>query len=96
MRALARSDAAAAKVREAGAEPVTGDLDDVAAMTAGAEGCEYAFHAAAKLGDWGPREDFDRGNVTARGTRSRPAARRACAGSCTSGPRRRCSTASRW
>ena len=22
-----------------------------------------AFHAAATLGDWGPREDFDRGNV---------------------------------
>ena len=41
-----------------------GDLDDVAAMTEGAPACEYAFHAAASLGDWGRREDFVRGNVT--------------------------------
>ena len=48
-----------------------GDLDDVAAMTDGRAGCEYAFHAAASLGDWGRREDFVRGNVT--GTRERAA-----------------------
>ena len=29
-------------------------------MRAGAEGCEYAFHAAAALGEWGKREDFVR------------------------------------
>ena len=69
MKALARSDSSAAKVREAGAEPVMGDLDDVAAMTEGARGCEYAFHAAASLGDWGKREDFVRGNVTGPRTR---------------------------
>jgi nucleoside-diphosphate-sugar epimerase len=40
-----------------------GDLADVAAMRAGAEGCELAFHAAAMLGDWGRREEFERGNV---------------------------------
>ena len=38
VRALARSDASADAVRERGAEPVRGDLDDVAAMTAGAAG----------------------------------------------------------
>ena len=64
VKALARSDSSAAKVRDAGAEPVMGDLDEVAAMTEGARGCEYAFHAAASLGDWGRREDFVRGNVT--------------------------------
>jgi nucleoside-diphosphate-sugar epimerase len=63
VRALARSDAAAERVRDRGAEPVRGDLSDVAAMRAGAEGCELAFHAAATLGDWGRREDFERGNV---------------------------------
>ena len=63
VRALARSDAAAERVRERGAEPVRGDLSDVAAMRAGADGCELAFHAAATLGDWGRREDFERGNV---------------------------------
>lgn len=64
VKALARSESSAAKVRAAGAEAVMGDLDDVAAMAGGARGCEYAFHAAAALGEWGRREDFVRGNVT--------------------------------
>lgn len=63
VRALARSTAAAERVGAHGAEPVRGDLADVEAMRAGAEGCELAFHAAATLGDWGKREDFERGNV---------------------------------
>jgi nucleoside-diphosphate-sugar epimerase len=63
VRALARSDSSAAKVSERGAEPVTGDLGDEAAMRAGAEGCEYAFHAAAHLGEWGSRQEFIRDNV---------------------------------
>jgi nucleoside-diphosphate-sugar epimerase len=63
VRALARSPAAAERVRGLGAEPVEGELGDLAAMRAGAEGCELAFHAAATLGDWGRREDFERGNV---------------------------------
>lgn len=66
--ALARSPAAASTVREAGAEPVAGDLDDVAALRAGADGCDVAFHAAAALGEWGRREEFERGNV--HGTRN--------------------------
>jgi nucleoside-diphosphate-sugar epimerase len=68
VRALARSTAAAERVSARGAEPVNGELADVAAMRAGAEGCELAFHAAAMLGDWGRREDFERGNVE--GTRN--------------------------
>jgi nucleoside-diphosphate-sugar epimerase len=67
VRALARSDAAAAKVRERGAEPVAGDLGDAGALSAGAQGAELAFHAAATLGDWGTREEFEAGNVV--GTR---------------------------
>src|SRR5581483_9522641 len=63
VRALARSDAAAARVRELGAEAVRGELADAAAMRAGADGCELAFHAAAALGDFGRREEFERGNV---------------------------------
>src|SRR5271157_3876089 len=70
--ALARSNAAAERVRGLGAEPVAGDLADVSAMRKGAEGCELAFHAAATLGDWGAREDFERGNV--QGTRNALAA----------------------
>ena len=74
VRALARSDASADAVRERGAEPVRGELDDVASMAAGAAGCEVAFHCAAQLGDWGAREDFERGNVA--GTRNALAAAR--------------------
>jgi nucleoside-diphosphate-sugar epimerase len=63
VRALARSDRSAAAVEELGAEAVRGDLDEVEAMRAGAEGCDVAFHAAAYVGEWGTREDFERGNV---------------------------------
>jgi nucleoside-diphosphate-sugar epimerase len=68
VRALARSPSSAQKVREAGAEPAEGDLDAVAAMRAGADGCEVAFHAAAHLGEWGKRSEFERVNV--QGTRN--------------------------
>jgi nucleoside-diphosphate-sugar epimerase len=63
VRALARSDASAERVRSLGAEPVAGELSNRAALRAGAEGCELAFHAAATLGDSGSREEFERGNV---------------------------------
>jgi nucleoside-diphosphate-sugar epimerase len=73
VRALARSEASAKVVREAGADSVPGDLEDTAAMRAGAEGCEYAFHAAAKVEEYGRRAAFERLNVD--GTRN---ALRAC------------------
>jgi nucleoside-diphosphate-sugar epimerase len=68
VRALARSERAAERVRELGAEPVMGDLDDRDSLRAGAEGCEVAFHAAAKVEDWGDPADFERLNV--RGTQN--------------------------
>jgi nucleoside-diphosphate-sugar epimerase len=63
VKALARSPASEEKVAGRGAEPVRGDLDDVAAMQAGGAGAEYTFHAAAHLGEWGSPEEFERGNV---------------------------------
>jgi nucleoside-diphosphate-sugar epimerase len=68
VRALARSERSAARVRELGAEPVMGDLDDRDGLRAGADGCEVAFHAAAKVEDWGDPADFERLNV--RGTQN--------------------------
>lgn len=62
--ALARSEEAERKVRARGARPVRGDLGDPGSMRDGAEGCDWTFHAAAKLGDWGTREEFEQGNVT--------------------------------
>jgi nucleoside-diphosphate-sugar epimerase len=72
VRALARSDAAAAKVEALGAEAVRGDLGDRASLATGAADCATAFHLAAHLGEWGPWEDFERGNVE--GTRNALAA----------------------
>src|SRR3954447_8106474 len=63
VRALARSDAARARVEALGAEAVRGDLENGAALRGGAHGCTYAFHAAAHLGAQGDRADFERVNV---------------------------------
>ena len=72
MRALARSDRATEGVADLGAEPVRGDLGDRAALTGAAAGCDLGFHAAAKVEDWGPWEEFERDNVE--GTRNVAAA----------------------
>jgi nucleoside-diphosphate-sugar epimerase len=68
VRALARSEEAAERVAALGAEPVRGELGDPTSLTAGADGAGVAFHLAAHLGEWGPWEDFERGNVV--GTRN--------------------------
>jgi nucleoside-diphosphate-sugar epimerase len=64
VRALARSEAAQAAVRAAGAEPVAGDLDDAAALRRGIEGASAVYHAAAKVDDFGDPAEFERVNVT--------------------------------
>src|SRR4051794_41456431 len=63
VRALVRSDSSADVVRLLGAEPVRGDIAHVDSVRTGADGCSHAFHAAAHVGDWGPRADFVRDNV---------------------------------
>jgi nucleoside-diphosphate-sugar epimerase len=63
VRALARSEDSAQRVAALGAEPVRGDLGHRASLAAAADGAEVAFHLAAHLGEWGPWEEFERGNV---------------------------------
>jgi nucleoside-diphosphate-sugar epimerase len=63
VRALARSERASQRVGALGAEAVPGDLDDTAALRAGADGVDAVFHCAAKAGDWGARAEFERINV---------------------------------
>ncbi len=75
VRALARSSGAEQKVRERGAVPVPGDLESEQMMREGASGADVAFHAAAKVEDWGDPEEFERLNV--RGTENVIAACRA-------------------
>ena len=74
VRALARSEGAIKRVRELGAKPVAGDLDDVAALRTGADAVDVVLHCAAKADDWGAPEEFERVNV--RGTESVLAAAR--------------------
>jgi nucleoside-diphosphate-sugar epimerase len=68
VRALARSQASAARVAALGAEPVRGDIEDRASLTAAVQGTDVAFHLAAHLGERGPWDAFERGNVE--GTRN--------------------------
>jgi nucleoside-diphosphate-sugar epimerase len=63
VRALARSTAAEAAVREAGAEAARGELNDGGALERGARGVDVIFHAAAKLGETGDWNEFRRVNV---------------------------------
>jgi nucleoside-diphosphate-sugar epimerase len=74
VKALARSDRSAQAVEAAGGDVVRGDLDDVAAMAAGAAGADAFHHAAAKVEDFGDPADFER--VTVQGTASALAAAR--------------------
>jgi dihydroflavonol-4-reductase len=46
VRALVRSETAAAAVRALGAEPVAGDILDVDSLTKGMAGCEVVYHVA--------------------------------------------------
>lgn len=75
VQALARSAKAADAVRAAGATPVMGDLSATEAMQTGMQGCATVIHAAAKVEDWGPRQDFQA--TTIDGTRNALRAARA-------------------
>lgn len=61
--ALARSEASAIAVRAVGAEPVRGDLDDIAALTAGMADCDVVIHAAARAEQHGTLAEFMKANV---------------------------------
>jgi nucleoside-diphosphate-sugar epimerase len=67
--ALARSEAAAQRVRQAGADEITrSDLSRPEALRQGMEGCDCVFHAAGLVAQWGDPEDFTRVHVA--GTRN--------------------------
>lgn len=68
VRALARSDAAAARVAELGARPVRGELSGVDSLAAGCAEAELAFHVAAKADSRGSWQEFVAANVD--GTRN--------------------------
>src|SRR5439155_6799855 len=46
-----------------GCEMVEGEVTDPIAVARAARGCDAVVHAAARVGDWGTREEFMRVNV---------------------------------
>ncbi|MDG3006003.1 NAD-dependent epimerase/dehydratase family protein [Paludisphaera mucosa] len=65
VRALVRPTSDVRKLDEWGVEKVLGDLEDPAALARGAEGADWIFNCAAKVGDWGTLAEFRRLNVDA-------------------------------
>ena len=63
VRALARPGGDTSLLDQAGLRIVRGDLQDAASLLPAVEGVDAVFHCAAKVGDWGPVEDFRRINV---------------------------------
>lgn len=68
VRALCRRSADTTLLRQWGVEIVQGDLDDSASLANACAGATVVLHCAAKVGDWGPTEDYRRINVD--GTRA--------------------------
>jgi len=65
--ALARSERSGKLLSQLGAQPMPGDITDPESLEAAAQKCDLAFHAAAKVDEWGPHWEFEEINV--RGTR---------------------------
>ena len=67
VRALVRSSSDTKFLDTLGVTKVSGDLEDVDALRRGVEGADWVINSAAKVGDWGPLEEFRRLNVAALG-----------------------------
>jgi len=58
VRALVRPGADTRWLESQGVELVEGDLSDAASLERACEGVQCVYHAAARVGDWGPWEEF--------------------------------------
>jgi nucleoside-diphosphate-sugar epimerase len=65
VRALARAGGDTKHLDALGAVVVRGDVADAAAVARALEGSDVVFHCAAKVGDWGPVEEYRAVNVEA-------------------------------
>jgi len=65
LRALVRETSRTGFLESLDAELATGDLADAESLRQACDRVDVVFHAAAKLGEWGPREEFERLNVKA-------------------------------
>ncbi|MGH7202367.1 MAG: NAD-dependent epimerase/dehydratase family protein, partial [Planctomycetaceae bacterium] len=62
-RALVRPGSDVSRLRDWGVETVVGDLADPVSLRAAVAPANLVVHCAAKVGDWGPLEDYRRVNV---------------------------------
>lgn len=60
VRALVRKGADTSWLKTQGVELVEGDVTDPASLDRACQGVQCIYHAAARVGDWGPWEDFVR------------------------------------
>jgi nucleoside-diphosphate-sugar epimerase len=58
VRALVRKGADTRWLRSQGVELAEGDITDAASLDRACEGVQCIYHAAARVGDWGPWEEF--------------------------------------
>lgn len=63
VRALVRSSSQVSHLEKLGAQLVRGDMSDEGALRQAVAGCDYVVHCAAKVGDWGPVEEYRTINV---------------------------------
>src|SRR6185312_3551921 len=66
VRALVRPGSDTRFLKSLGVDLVAGELNDLPSLENAVRGAEVVYHAAAKVGDWGPWSDFE--NDTLRGT----------------------------
>ncbi len=62
-RCLVRASGDTAFLKSIGAEMVVGELTDAAVLNAALAGVDVVVHSAAKVGDWGPVDDYRQVNV---------------------------------
>jgi len=60
VRALVRPQSDVSFLKHLGVSLCRGDLGDAASLRSAVEGCRVVYHAACKVGDWGPWEAFRR------------------------------------
>ena len=65
VRALVRASSDTTWLDAQGVEKVAGDLADADALRRGVAGADWVINCAAKVGDWGPLDEFIRLNVDA-------------------------------
>jgi len=73
VRVLVRSSSDTSFLDTLGVEKIVGDLTDAASCESACQGVEVVYHAAAKVGDWGPWEEFQRHTIDATANLARAA-----------------------